>query len=107
MARRDESEGRQERMSLLVAELEASGQSVVRFARERGLSPWTLYEWRRRLRRQNAPSERKPFIEVKLIDEPSAVTTMSIELPSGLRVHVPRGFEAEELRRLVGVLSSC
>lgn len=94
-------------MRHVVAELESSGLSVVSFARERGLSPWTLYEWRRRLRRQDAPSERKPFIEVKLIEKPSPATTMAIELPSGLRVHVPCGFEEEELRRLVGVLSSC
>lgn len=105
MARRDEN--RHERMSRLLAELEASGLSVVRFARERGLSPWTLYEWRRRLRRKEALREREAFVELKLIREPSPATTMSIELPSGLRVHVPRGFEEADLRRLVGVLSSC
>lgn len=90
-----------------VTELKANGQSVVSFARERGLSPWTLYEWRRRLRGEVAASERKPFVELKLGRVSSTASTMSIELPSGLRVHVPHGFEEAELRRLVGVLSSC
>jgi hypothetical protein len=32
---------------------------------------------------------------------------MTVELATGVRVHVPHGFEEEELRRLLEVLGSC
>jgi hypothetical protein len=40
----------------LLKEQESSGRSLRAFARERGLSPWTLYGWRGKLGR----SSRRP-----------------------------------------------
>ena len=39
----------------LLAEQEASGLNLVEFARARGLSPWTLYGWRRKLGKRPGP----------------------------------------------------
>ena len=36
----------------LLAELEASGQPLAQFARERGIASWRLYEERRKARRE-------------------------------------------------------
>ena|SRR5688572_4538602 len=97
-----------ERARRLVAEQESSGLSVARFARERGLSAWTLYDWKRRSRDQlrEVRAERSRFVEVKLGTAAEA-PALVVETPRGLRVRVPRGFDEGELRRLIGALSSC
>ena len=106
MARRGEV--LHERARRLLAELESSGLSVAQFARERGLSAWTLYGWKRRSRAgsREARAERPRFVEVKLGTAAEAPALM-VETPRGLRVRVPRGFDEVELRRLIGALSSC
>jgi hypothetical protein len=44
---------------------------------------------------------------VNLAPVPPAVPSLSVELASGVRVHVPAGFDASELQRLIGALASC
>ncbi len=106
MPRRDE--GREEQVRQLVAEHEASGLSVMRFARGRGITPWRLYDFKRRARvGTTRPAATGGFVRVKLIEPRPAASTMAVEIQSGLRVHVACGFDANELRRLIGVLSSC
>lgn len=104
MARRNEA--RRTQMRQLLAEQESSGLSAARFARERGMSPWLLYKWRRRVR-EDAGKARSRFVEVKVASgsQPSAV--IAVELASGVRVHVPRGFAEADLRRVLAVLESC
>lgn len=65
MAKR-EMGGREGAMRQLLAEQEASGLNVADFAREREMSRWTLYEWRRRLRErdQGERDSKAPFIRV-------------------------------------------
>jgi transposase-like protein len=101
------SEVRQAEMQRLLSEQQASGLSVRRFARERGISAWTLYEWRRRFRRQEANAKRATFVQLEFKRAAICAPTISVELSSGMRVHVPSGFEERELRRLLGVLASC
>jgi transposase-like protein len=62
MARRLGHEAKRE----LLAELSASGLSLARFARERGLHPETLYRWRRAQRRNEV---RERFVEVQYPSE--------------------------------------
>lgn len=108
MRGRDKGSRRRE-MEALLAEQEKSGLSVARFARERGISAWSLYEWRRRLRKEGGRGARRSqrFVQVRVVGEPAGPSTIAVELPAGARVHVPRGFDEDELRRLLGVLESC
>jgi transposase-like protein len=108
MARKAKGRGDAERRRILT-ELEASGQSVASFARQRGLSAWTLYDWRRRLGSSERP-EAAPepgFVQVVVKPERQVAAPIQVELPTGARIHVPPGFDEAELRRLVEVLFSC
>jgi transposase-like protein len=104
LSRRDEGERRR-----ILAELEASGQSVASFARERGLPAWTLYEWRRRLasRKPVGAAGEPDFVRVVVTPQRPSTSALQVELGTGARIHVPPGFDEGELRRLVEVLSSC
>ena len=96
-----------ERRRQILAEQRASGLSVAAFARERGLSAWTIYDWRRRLREQPGQEDKAELVQVNIAPSAPRTTTIAVELEAGLRVHVPAGFDAAELRRLLGVLTSC
>lgn len=109
----------------LIAEQERSGQSVREFAEERELSAWSLYGWRSRLglsgRRGRAGQSKgagrrtneAQLVPVEVVGPATAAGSGSerdfeVELGAGIRVHVPGGFDAEELLRLVSVLrASC
>ena len=87
MARRGVVRSAVEKQSLL-DELEASGSSVAAFARERGLSAWTIYAWRRQAREEDA---RSSFVELKVVSVPRAASTIEVELPAGIRLRVAAG----------------
>jgi hypothetical protein len=111
----------------LIAEQERSGQTVREFAEARGLSPWSLYGWRSRLgrsrrgsgRRRGAGGGRKAAVESGQALVAVQVTGadggqgdrgggFELELEGGVRVHIPSGFDAQELSRLLAaVRSSC
>lgn len=79
----------------------SSGQSVAAFARAEGIPPSRMYWWRSRL------SPEVSFVEVER--QPSADSAqegspLEVVTASGRVVRVPRDFDAETLRRLLGVL---
>lgn len=88
-----------------------SGLSLRSYALQRGISPWTLYSWRRRLERArpaDAPSQPR-LVELTLTppadtDRDALVVRVCADRRS---IAVPRGFDSTELRRLVEVLESC
>jgi len=98
---------RDEGIRRLLDEQKASGLSVAAFARERGLSKWRLYEGRQRLRKRKSRAKKADFVEVHVRPVQPARSPIEVELEAGMRVHVPPGFDEDELRRLLGVLSSC
>ena len=100
---------RREEMRRLIAEQESSGQSAARFAREQGMSPWSFYKWKRRLRADERPVQ-GAFVEVKVTGGQATQacgSPIGIELGNGVRLEVAEGFEPEHLRRLIAVLRSC
>ena len=106
MARRNEVLRAQ--MRKLLAEQKSSGLSMARFARKCGMSPWTLYKWKRRLEEPvGERSGAEGFVELKVVGVQRPAVAITVELAAGVRVHVPQGFEEGELRRLLEVLSSC
>jgi transposase-like protein len=85
--------------------------SVAECAAQVGVSSWTLYQWRRRLAAPGNASGLPPrLIEVAISREESSPEAEGLTLHldrGGRSVTVPRGFDTDDLRRLIGVLESC
>ena len=106
------SEKVEARWRALIAEQQASGQSVAAFCRERGLRDGPFYEWKKRLR----PSEAEPFVAVQIAAvettvmplplpvAPVSSVPMEIRLRHGRSLLVAPDFEAAPLLRLLRVL---
>lgn len=104
----------------LVAEWRRSGLPCKAFAAGRGVHPHTLSWWAWRL--ESRPPVRVPappggvgplvparaagpgFVEVVVSDAPTVVPPGFVVEVRDLRVRVPVGFDAGELRRLMGAL---
>lgn len=114
----------EDRWRRLLAEHERSGLSVRQFAEERGVSAWSLYGWRHRLglsrhrevrrgRRRGKKDGAAELVPVQVVGaaaDPGAEARggFDVELREGARIHVPAGFQSEDLVRLLAVLrSSC
>lgn len=98
------------RWRAMVREQEESGRSVKEFAQARGFSPATLYWWRSALNRRPRSRARAPSLaEVVLLPAGGCARSeeaqvFELALPGGRCLRVPSGFDAESLRRLLGVL---
>lgn len=97
----------------LLAEQEASGRSLRAFAMERGLSPWTLYGWRGKLR-QRCPGSAKSgareeagFVAVDVVGPSQGGRDFEVILADGCCVRVPCDMAIERLAELVAALRSC
>ena len=96
----------------LLAEQEASGLNLIEFSRERGLSPWTLYGWRRKLgrsrRRRRADKDGAAgFVAVDVVGPAASTSEIEVLLADGMRVRVPRDVAIVRLVELVRALRSC
>ena len=77
------------------------------YAASVGVKPTTLGWWRWRLRTMTmeATPEAMEFLDVVVDDDEDGALPPDFELAVGpVRVHVPLGFHAGELRRLLAVL---
>ncbi|MGB6603282.1 MAG: transposase [Steroidobacteraceae bacterium] len=89
--------------SEVVARQAASGLTVREFCRREGLSAWSLYEWRSRLRARSetraTPAARiapcspapTPFIELGALERSRSRCEVRIELGGGVVLQVVRG----------------
>ena len=97
----------------VLAEHEASGLNLVEFARECGVSPWTLYGWRRKLgrsrrrRRAAIKDSETGFVAVDVVGAAPATGEIEVQLSDGVRVRVPRDVAIARLVELVRALRSC
>jgi len=93
----------------ILEELEQSGESVQAFAKRRGISAWTIYDWRRRFggsrRRARRTVTKSTLIPVRVDTGATSAVSFAIEL-NGVVVRVPAGFDEAELVRLVRALGS-
>lgn len=87
---------------MLVSEWECGDQSATEFARKRGLNVSTLRWWRWKLRGE-AREERAMAAFFEVVVEAPEPPDLVVEL-GDVRVRVPTGFDAGELRRLVAAL---
>jgi len=91
----------------LAAEYEASGLRREEFCRQKGVALHTLARYvarRRRERAVTAPAQR--WVGVEVAEAEARDVELTIRLDGGRRIEVRAGFDAETLRRVVGVLES-
>lgn len=99
----------------LLAEFDASGQSVAAFARSRGIATWKLYHavsrrsGKLRRRRGAAHHDQPVLLPVRVVETQSAKPSPGLELllAGGHRLLISTDFDAELLRRVLGALASC
>lgn len=102
-----------EEASRLVAEWKASGLSARVFATQEGVPVSTLYQWARRSRTERVIEEPSrgvghDFLAFEVSD-PAATAERAcfrIFLQHEREIHVPRGFDADELARLLTILEA-
>ena len=102
----------------LIADFETAGgcERHQEFADRHGVECDTFRRWLYLLRAERrgrrwplaktaapAPAIALPLVEVQPVHAPDG--RIEIELPDGVRIHVPRVFEAEALRRLLAILT--
>jgi hypothetical protein len=89
----------------LVSEHERSGQTATVFCRERGLCRPHFFAWKKRLRED----PQMKFLEVQLQKSGSSLirdSRVEIRLQNGRSLLVGPGFDAEQVRVLVGVVET-
>jgi len=92
---------REREARIVVEAWRSSGANLAQFARHHNLTANRLAWWARRL----GAKEPVRFHAVRLVQRQSeSPDPIEIKLTDGRLVRVPRGFEVEELRRVLGVL---
>ena len=86
-----------------IAEQAGSGLSIKQFCKDRGVTAWSFYDWRKRLREPGAvrfallergPAERERATEAHL----------ELILPDGARMHIHSGVDGATLRTVLEAL---
>ena len=97
-----------------LAAYRTSGMSQSRFARTQGLSLSTLRYWLSRERYQGKGRASSTFVPVQVKQAPRSPiqvpspSDFEVTLCSGRILHIPSGFDPEEVRTLVAILEgSC
>ena len=86
-----------------IAEQARSGLSIKQFCKECGVTPWSFYDWRKRLREPGAVRfalvEREP---AKL--DRATEAQLELILPGGARMHIRSGVDGATLRTVLEAL---
>jgi len=111
------SQAVREKWVALVAEQKASGVSVAKFCLERGIVASSLFAWRRKLAEPPSLARATSFVEATIEGDPLAYGPreegrwragqaggVSIELASGHRIIVERGFDQRLLLEVMSTL---
>ena len=85
-----------------IAEQERTEVSVKQFCKQHGLTEYSFYAWRKRLRKQ-APV-RFALVERGVLPGPSAETSLELVLTSGERLRIAAGVDAATLRTVLEAL---
>ena len=105
---------RAEEMRAAFARFEESGLTLKAFGEREQISYTTLQYWRRRFRDEDNPSKDRGVVALAPVrvvpdEAPASLSGERFEvwLTNGVSLEIPRGFDEDDLRRLVGVLLSC
>jgi len=93
---------REEDARAALAELAASGESLAKFSRERGISVRRLVYWRKRL----DDGRRPEFVAVRMPPADSSGSKPRIEIDfDGLTIRVPEDLDAEVVAHIAAALA--
>ncbi|MCZ2079943.1 MAG: transposase [Bryobacterales bacterium] len=99
----DKARAKTEQWRERMAELQSSGQSVKQFCKERGLSSWSFYKWRKQL--QEAGPVRFALVERRTGREQSASNgDLEVVFATGERLRIQRGVDGATLRTVIEAL---
>lgn len=85
--------------SKLIAEQEASGQTIRAFCKERGVADHCFYFWRKRL----GLGKSEP-VQFALLRTAASAAPLELLLVSGERLHIANGVDAATLRLVLDAL---
>jgi hypothetical protein len=86
-----------------IGQWQQSGLSVRGFCARHGLAQPSFYAWRRQIQQRDAVAG--TFVAVQVVpDDELPPSPFEIVLPGGRTLRVPRGFDANALRKLLAVL---
>jgi hypothetical protein len=93
-------------MARWLKQRDREGWSWVQLSARSGHPVWKLRYWQRRLKRSSHSAKRHApaFVAVEVAPTSSSNAPIAITTPSGYRVQVPRGCDAEHLRRVLDAL---
>lgn len=92
----------------ILAEQERTGASMREVAWKCGVTPATLYAWRRRLRERDDAAGRLIAVDVVRDAAPvEARASYEVVLASGVTVRAPRDFDAGRVKELLELVRAC
>ena len=80
-----------------------SSLTARQYAKQEGISHWSLYTWATSLNRQVAKDEAPAFLPVEVIEAPAPVEPIDLVLGNGRVVRVSCGFDSTTLSRVIEV----
>ena len=104
MKMRQSNEEKRTRWASVIAEREASGESVAAYCRQRDIPTWKYHYWSRRLKGEGVERREGDFVEMRF--DGGGGSGVWFDLGAGVRLVVERGFDAEELRRVLRALGA-
>ena len=90
--------------SACIAEQERSGLSVKQFCKERGLTAWSFYDWRKRLRESAAPVRFALVERGSGSQTPATSADVEIVFAGGEQLRTRSGVDGATLRIVIEAL---
>ena len=80
-----------------------SSLTARQYAKQEGISHWSLYTWATSHNRHIAKDEAPAFLPVEVVEAPALVEPIDLVLPNGRVVRVSCGFDSTTLSRVIEV----
>lgn len=77
---------REERWRALVEKQKASGLSAAKFCRQEGINVWSLYDWRKRLEKEDELLQPQTRTKVRVSPQPKDEPEQPVFLPLNLEI---------------------
>ena len=84
---------------------EESGLKRAEYCRQNNFPVSTFDYWRHRIRKESEKANGSSLVKLPMVIQPSQSSSLSIEYPSGHKIHIPGNYNSDTLRRLVADLS--